>query len=145
MALPRRRADLVAVELRDDGAQSIETHEMRRHMLPREEEAHEIVRRHRLDLGAQSVERVAMNPRKQAAVAPLGEVFRSGGRPRPRRGGGRVSRAFGAAGGRGRPPLREASAQHDAFVFEFEQREIRVVLADVQRCRECARRRRSDE
>ena len=40
-------------------------------VLPGEQEAHEIGRADRLDLGAQPVERVAMDARQQAAVAPF--------------------------------------------------------------------------
>src|SRR5690348_17491429 len=40
-------------------------------VLPGEEEAHEIRGVNRLDLRAQSIERVAMNARQQAAIAPL--------------------------------------------------------------------------
>ena len=40
-------------------------------MLPVQQEAHEFRRRHRLDLRAQPVQRVAMNARKQSPVAPF--------------------------------------------------------------------------
>jgi hypothetical protein len=40
-------------------------------VLPGEEEAHEIGGGDRLDFGAQAVERVAMDAREKAAIAPL--------------------------------------------------------------------------
>ena len=42
-----------------------------RELVPAEQEAHELRRRHRLDLGAQLVARVAVHACEQAAVAPL--------------------------------------------------------------------------
>ena len=57
----------------EDGAQSVEAGQAarRRDVLPREQEAHEVGRADRLDLGAQAVQRVAMDPRQQPAVAPF--------------------------------------------------------------------------
>jgi hypothetical protein len=43
-----------------------------RQLVPAEQEAHELRRRHRLDLGAQPVARVAVHAREQAPVAPFG-------------------------------------------------------------------------
>ena len=40
-------------------------------VLPGEEEAHEVGGGDRLDLGAQAVQRVAMDAREQSAIAPL--------------------------------------------------------------------------
>src|SRR2546426_10917069 len=48
-------------------------------MLPMQQEAHEVGRGDRLDLGAQAVQRVAMNAREQPAIAPF-ELARSGGK-----------------------------------------------------------------
>ena len=42
-----------------------------RHPLPGEQEAQEVARRDRLDLGAQPLQRVAVDARQQAALAPL--------------------------------------------------------------------------
>jgi hypothetical protein len=53
------------------------------HVLPLEQEAHEVGRRHRLDLGAQPRQRVAVDARQQRAVAPLGVAAR-GDVKRPR-------------------------------------------------------------
>jgi hypothetical protein len=46
-------------------------------MLPMQQEAHEVGRGDRLDLGSQAVERVAVNAREQPAIAPF-ELGRSG-------------------------------------------------------------------
>jgi hypothetical protein len=62
-------------------------------LVPAEQEAHELRRRHRLELGAQLVARAAVDAREQAAVAPFGRV----------RGG-------------------EGAAHHRAFGFELQQR-----------------------
>ena len=68
-------------------------------MLPAEEEAHEIRRADRLDLGAQPVQRVAMNAGEERPVAPF---------ERP------VS------------PGREASAKHHAVRFEQQERRVGI-------------------
>ena len=73
-------------------------------LMPAEQEAHELRRRHRLDLGAQLVARVAVHARQQAAVAPLG----------------------GACGG-------ERAAHHRAFGFELQQGRQHRVGAHAQR------------
>ena len=39
--------------------------------LPGEQEAHEISRTDRLDLGAEPIQRVAMNPGQEPAITPL--------------------------------------------------------------------------
>ncbi|MOA42625.1 hypothetical protein D3C78_1646900 [compost metagenome] len=44
---------------------------VRRHVLPIEQEAHEVLQADRLDLPAQALDRVAMNPRQQVPLAPL--------------------------------------------------------------------------
>ena len=46
-------------------------------LVPAEQEAHELRRRHRPDLGAQLVARVAVHARQQAAVAPLLDIGRA--------------------------------------------------------------------
>ena len=73
-------------------------------LVPAEQEAHELRRRHRLDLGAQLVARVAVDAREQAAVAPFG----------------------GAGGG-------EGAAHHRAFDFELQQARQHRVAAHAQR------------
>ena len=44
------------------------------HLMPTEQEAHELRRRHWLDVGAKLVACVAVHTRQQPAVAPLGAV-----------------------------------------------------------------------
>jgi hypothetical protein len=39
--------------------------------LPGEQEAHEISRTHRLDLGAETIERVAVDPGQEPTITPL--------------------------------------------------------------------------
>ena len=72
-AFPRAGGQLEAVERADDRPQSIEPGQPRRWLdvLPGEQKPHEIGRADRLDLGAQPVERVAMNAREQPAIAPF--------------------------------------------------------------------------
>ena len=67
---------------------------IRRHALPGQQEAQEVARRDRLDLGAQALDRVVMNARQQPALAPF------------------------VRGGAGR----EAPAHGEAFGFERRQR-----------------------
>jgi hypothetical protein len=48
-----------------------------RDLVPAEQEAHELRRRHRLEFGAQLVARAAVDARQQAAVAPFGRAGRT--------------------------------------------------------------------
>ena len=72
-AIPRIGGKLEAVELVDHGANAAEAGQLRRRLdvLPREQEPHEVRLRDRLDLGAEALQRGAMNPREQPAIAPL--------------------------------------------------------------------------
>src|SRR4029078_6468666 len=60
-------------ERSDRGPQSVDARELARwiDVLPREQESHEIGRAHWFDLRAEPIERVAMNARKETAIAPL--------------------------------------------------------------------------
>ncbi len=73
MPLPTDGRDVVALELSDRLQQAALALQLRarRDVLPAQQEAHEVLRGDRLDLGAQAVERVAVDARQQAAVAPL--------------------------------------------------------------------------
>ncbi len=68
-----RRRRLEAVQERRDRAQAVDAREpaVRVEVVPREQEAHEVGRINRLDLGAQPVQRVAVDARQQRAIAPL--------------------------------------------------------------------------
>ena len=72
-AFPRRPGKLESVELRQRFSQSVESGQPIDgiDVLPLEEEPHEVGRADRLDLGAQPVERVAVDAREERAVAPL--------------------------------------------------------------------------
>ena len=72
-ALPRRRGHLEAVERFEDLAQTVGPRQARAllDVLPREQEAHEVGRGDRLDLGPQAVERVAVDAGEERAVAPF--------------------------------------------------------------------------
>ena len=74
-------------------------------MLPAEEEAHEIGGADRLDLGAQPVQRVAVDACEQRAVAPFER---------------RLTR-------------REASPQHDAVGLEQQEGRVRIRRRDAER------------
>ena len=81
-------------------------------MLPAEQEAHEIRRTDRLDLGAQPVQRVAMDAGEQRPVAPF---------------------ELGLAG-------REASAEHHAVRFEQQERGVRIRGRNAERTSQRRRR-----
>ena len=51
------------------------------HVLPPEQEAHEVCRRHRFDFVAQPLHRVAVDAREQAPVAPFGGLGHAGELP----------------------------------------------------------------
>ena len=72
-ALPRARRHFDAVELPHDGPEAIGSHQRGRgvHVLPREEEPHELGCGHRRNLGAQSRQGVAVDACKQPSIAPL--------------------------------------------------------------------------
>src|SRR4051794_41865664 len=73
MALPRVCGDLETVEFFDHFVNAIDAGQARRwrHVLPGEEEAHEIGGGDRLDFGAQAVERVAGGAREGPAGGPF--------------------------------------------------------------------------
>ena len=62
----------------DDGGESLETCRplIRLDPLPGEQEPHEVRRTHRLDLGPEPVQGIAVDPGQQPAVAPLERVGR---------------------------------------------------------------------
>src|SRR5262245_61191316 len=63
---PRARGGLVAFELRDDHAERVGSfHARGSNALPGEKEAHEVACRNRLDLRAQTLDRVVMDACKQ--------------------------------------------------------------------------------
>ena len=103
-ALPGAGGNFVAVELLDDHGKSLGTLQLlfARNVLPVQEETHEIGGADWFDLGAQAVERIAVNAREEPAVAP----FELGGAGRARR-----SRC-------------KSAAQQLAFVFQREQRPV---------------------
>ena len=61
----------MAFELRHDRAQSVDSTEFLRDVLPREKEPHEVGSADRLDFRAKAVERVSMDAREQTPVAPV--------------------------------------------------------------------------
>ncbi len=71
--LPRAGGNFVAVELPDHRGESFGTLQLLLacDVLPVQEKTHEIGGADRLDLGAQAVERIAVNAREQPAVAPF--------------------------------------------------------------------------
>ena len=71
--LPGARRDLEALELLDHGEEAAPALELRprRHVLPAQQEAHEVLRRHRLDLAAQAIRRVAVDAGEEAPLAAL--------------------------------------------------------------------------
>ena len=108
VALPGGGRDLVALELRDDRGEAFDAFGLRlaRDALPFEQEAHEVRARHRLDLGAQRLDGVAMDARQQAAFAPF-------------------ERGVALLHGFGRARLfGEAAAQHEAFALELDERDV---------------------
>src|SRR5207302_8165273 len=82
IVLPAGGGELVAFELLDDRREPFRALHLivARDVLPVKEEAQEIGSADRLDLGAQPVERVAMDAREQPPVAPL-ELRYAGGEP----------------------------------------------------------------
>ena len=72
-ALPRACRELEPVEHREDLTQPVDPGQPRGrfHVLPGEQEAHEVGGAHRFDLRAQPVQRVTVNARQQGAVAPF--------------------------------------------------------------------------
>ena len=73
VVLPARRRQLEALELLDHRRQALGALDLvlAGDVLPMEQEAHEVGRADRLDLRAQAIERVAVDAREQAPVAPL--------------------------------------------------------------------------
>src|SRR6185295_18599716 len=69
VALPGVRGDFESVELFDDFVNAVDAGQARRrrHVLPGEEEAHEVGGGDRLDLGAQTIERVAVDAREESS------------------------------------------------------------------------------
>jgi hypothetical protein len=84
VALPRDRGELEPLELLDHSREPLGAARLvlARHVLPVREEAQEFARRDRLDLGAQPRERVAMDAREEAPVAPF-DLGRAGGEASP--------------------------------------------------------------
>ena len=83
----------------------------------------------RLDLGAQTVDGVAMDPREQRAIAPLALALGAGA-PAPRL---RSLHSLAAPPARSVPLEAKMSAQHDAFGFERQQRGVDVADGDGER------------
>src|ERR1043166_3692278 len=73
VALPRARGHLDAVKLRDHFTQAVDAEQarLRLDVLPGEEETHEIGRAHRRNLGAETVQRVAMDAGEETTVTPF--------------------------------------------------------------------------
>ena len=67
---PRRPRSPGAARSRRGGRAALELR-VRRHVLPAQQEAHEVLRRHRLDLAAQPIRRVAVDAREEAPLAEL--------------------------------------------------------------------------
>ena len=85
LALPARRGQLEAFELLDDAGEPLAAMEPepRAHVLPGEEEAHQVGRAHGLDVATQAVQRPPMYPGEEAPVAPLRGLGRAEGVKRP--------------------------------------------------------------
>lgn len=98
MSLPRRSRRGVTLELRQHGGKRLGTFAGIVEALPVEQEAHEIRRRHRLDLAAQLFHGIAMDAREQAPFAPFGL----------RRGGA------------------ETPLQHETLLFQFGERAVHL-------------------
>ena len=73
LALPGAGRRLEAFELADHGIERLRPFHPRvgRDALPVEQEAQEVARRHRLDLGPQPLDGVAVDAREQPALAPF--------------------------------------------------------------------------
>src|SRR4029453_16657096 len=73
LALPARRGQLEAFELLDDAGEAFAAMEPERwaHVLPGEEEAHQVGRAHGLDVAPQAVQRPPVDAGEEASVAPL--------------------------------------------------------------------------
>ena len=80
-ALPGGGRHLESVEHLDRFAKAVTSGQLRRfvHVLPLEQEAHEVRGGDRLDLGPEAVHGVAMDAREQAPVAPLQGRLEAGG------------------------------------------------------------------
>src|ERR1700730_9887194 len=113
LVLPRSGRRLEPFELADDGIDGVRPRHPRIGVnpLPAKEEAQKVARGDRLDFGAEAVDRVAVNPGEQPALAPF--VF---GRPR-----------------------REASAQGEAFGLESSETGREVLCLESKRRREPGR------
>ena len=74
VALPRRRRQLDALQLRDDLRDPVALVQLRArlHVLPAQQEADEVGRRDRFDLLAQPADGEAMDARQEATLAPVG-------------------------------------------------------------------------
>src|SRR5262245_35480890 len=92
-------------------------------VLPDEEEPHEVGWADRFDLGAQAIQRVAVDAGEESAIAPF-----------------RADHRLDAWRRR-----RKASTQHRTFGFERQQRGLGVVLANAERRAELQRRRRTED
>jgi hypothetical protein len=75
--LPRRRGDLVALELTDDPERSVGAMQARsrRDVVPGEEESHQIGRGYRFDFASQPAERPAVDSREEPPVAPFDRLL----------------------------------------------------------------------
>ena len=113
---------------------------MRRvHVLPREQEPHEVGRADRLDFRAQPVQRVAMDARQQPPVAPLNPLRHDSPQSPQRKFCLCVVSAFSAVS------ASKCAPQHDSLGFERQQRRVGVGLVDRQRSGERLGRRRPED
>src|SRR5262249_26801518 len=77
LALPRSRGCLETLKLGYDRFKRVRSRDaiLGRDALPRQQEAQEIARRHRLDLGTQALDRIVMDARQQPALAPFVDLL----------------------------------------------------------------------
>ena len=138
--------ELEAVERFEHRSQPVHAGEAARwgDVLPREQEAHEIGGADRFDLGAEPVERVAVDPRQQPAVAPFRLLLRASraSRSKTRRAGPRLRPPASAARHRRR---RRRSRARRRVPVPWSVRRWRGVLAGAprSRCRGSTRARRA--
>ena len=129
--LPGAGGQLEPVQERNGFAHAVEAGELRAavHVVPGEEEPHEVGRRHRLDFCAQPVQRIAMDAREERTVAPFQGTHRRITRARSRR-DRRIRRRRGV-----RPRRREPPAQDDPFGLQGQQAvvDVRIGYAEAAR------------
>ena len=132
-ALPAVRRQLESVQLLEDRPKAVDAAQpmLRVHVLPREQEPHEVRRADRLDFRPQPVQRVAMNARQQPPVAPLNPPRQ---RPPSPLATPPSKILLCVSPGRRCSGIR-TPPENDSLGFESQQRRVGVGLVDRQRIR----------